>query len=162
MIEAVIFDLDGTLVNIPINYETLYKRIAESTGIQKIEGLANLLRKASKEARAKAFEIWEKEEADALPKMTTNESGMKIYRVYSGKPLALVTMQGKKTVNAIQKRMKLGFQFTITREDSLDRAEQIEMAVARLKMTHEKVLIVGDRESDFMAARKVGCHFLRV
>jgi HAD superfamily hydrolase (TIGR01549 family) len=136
--------------------------ITESTGTQKIEGLTKTLQKMSKEERTKAFEMWKEEELEALPKMTANKNGMKIYESYSNKPSALVTMQGKEAVNAILKRTKLKFRFTITREDSLDRAEQIKMAVKKLKINHEKVLIVGDRETDFAAARKTGCHFLRV
>jgi HAD superfamily hydrolase (TIGR01549 family) len=161
MIEAVVFDLDGTLVNIQIDYEKLYARIEEQERI-KIKGLTATLQKLGKEEREKAFEIWTKEEFEALPKMTVNEKGMKIYKTYSGKPCALVTMQGKETVKVILKKLGLKFRFIITREDSLDRVEQIRIAIKKLKVDAGKVLMIGDRESDSIAAQKVGCQFLRV
>jgi HAD superfamily hydrolase (TIGR01549 family) len=161
MIEAVVFDLDGTLVNIQIDYEKLHSKIEKQIGV-KIKGLTTTLQKLDREGREKAFEIWTKEEFEALPKMAVNERGMKIYKSYSGKPRVLVTMQGKQTVNVILKKLGLKFQFVITREDSLDRIEQIRAAIKKLKVDVEKVLMIGDRESDFTAAQKVGCQFLRV
>ncbi len=162
MIEAVVFDLDGTLVNIPINYNALYRKIEKLTKVQKIEALTKVLHTLSIEKRKKAFEIWTNEELQVLPRMTTNEKGMKLYKAYSNKSLALVTMQGRETVNMILTKLKLEFQFAITREDSLDRTEQLELAIRKLKADCRKVLIVGDRESDVSAAKKVGCQFLRV
>jgi len=110
----------------------------------------------------KAFEIWNNEELRALPKMTTNEKGMTLYNTYSNKPLALVTLQGKQTTNIILRKLKLRFQFVITRENSLDRTEQIKMSIKKLKANPRKVLIIGDRESDATAAQEVGCQFLRI
>jgi len=162
MIEAVVFDLDGTLINIPIDYNKLYKKIEKLTKIQKIEGLTKTLQTISKEERMKAFEIWNNEELRALPKMTTNEKGMTLYNTYSNKPLALVTLQGKQTTNIILRKLKLRFQFVITRENSLDRTEQIKMSIKKLKANPRKVLIIGDRESDATAAQEVGCQFLRI
>lgn len=162
MIEALVFDLDGTLVNIPINYNRLYRKIEKLAKVQKIEALTKVLRTLNREERKKAFEIWANEELQALPRMTINEKGMKLYKAYSKKPLALVTMQGRETANMILKKLELQFQFVIAREDSLDRTEQLEIAIKKLKADSRKVLIVGDRESDVTAAQKVGCQFLRV
>jgi len=162
MIEAVVFDLDGTLINIPIDYNKLYRKIEKLAKVQKIEGLTKTLQTISKEERMKAFEIWNNEELRALPKMTVKEKGIRLYKTYSNKSLALITMQGRETVNLILKKVKAKFQFIITREDSLDRTEQLKIAIKKLETDPRKILIVGDRESDAVAAKNVGCDFLRV
>lgn len=89
MIEAVIFDLDGTLEDIPIDYEKLYRQAEEQTEI-KIKGLTKTLQTVSKEKRDKVFEIWTTEEIRASPKMTLNGKGLKIYKNFSDKPRAFV------------------------------------------------------------------------
>jgi HAD superfamily hydrolase (TIGR01549 family) len=161
MIQAIIFDLDGTLVNMPIDYKKLYAKIEEQTNV-KIRGLAKTLQTVSKEKHDKAFEIWTSEEIEALSKMTVIENGLELYKNYSNKLRALVTMQGRETVNVILRKLGLKFQFIITREDSLDRIEQIKIAVEKLNVQVGKVLIIGDRESDSKAAQKVGCQFQRI
>jgi len=162
MIDAVVFDLDGTLVNIPINYKKLYRKIEKLMRVHQIEGLTKTLQTINKEERMKAFEVWNGEELQALPEMTINDKGMKLYNVYSNKPLVLVTLQGRQTADIILKKLKLKFQFIITREDSLDRVEQIKIAIKKLEMDPRKVLIIGDRESDAIAAHEIGCQFLRI
>jgi len=162
MIEAVIFDLDGTLVNIPINYEALYKKIIEVAEIDKIEGLTKTLQKLNSKQRIKAFKVWMDEELKALPQMTVNKEGVKLYKAYSNKPLVLVTMQSRRATIKIMKKLNLKFRYIITREDSLDRAQQIKIAIKKLHKEPGKVLIIGDRESDAAAAREIGCQFQRV
>jgi HAD superfamily hydrolase (TIGR01549 family) len=162
VIEAVIFDLDGTLVNIPIDYEGLYRKIEKSAKTEKIKVLTKTLQTLSKDECIKAFEIWTNEEIQAFPNTTINEKGMKLFKVYSDKPLALVTMQSRKTVDMILGKFELKFEAVVTREDSLDRKKQIKLAIEKLKAHPRKVLMIGDRESDSAAAQDAGCRFLRV
>jgi len=162
MIDAVVFHLDGTLVDIPIDYKKLYKKVEKLAKVHKNEGLTKILQTISKEERMKAFEVWNNEELQALPKMTINEKGMKLYKAYSNKPLILVTLQGRQITTLILKKLKLKFQLVITREYSPDRAEQIRIAIKKLKINPTKALIIGDRESDAKAAQQMGYQFLRI
>jgi phosphoglycolate phosphatase-like HAD superfamily hydrolase len=50
----------------------------------------------------------------------------------------------------------------ITREDSLDRIAQITLAVEKLGLKPEDVVVIGDRESDRTAAEENGCKFRMV
>jgi HAD superfamily hydrolase (TIGR01549 family) len=162
MVDAVIFDLDGTLVNIPIDYDKLYAKIEKRCNVRKIKSLTEILQMLREDERLKAFEIWASEELQALPRITINERGMKLYNTYSSKSHALVTLQGKQTAKIILTKLELKFPIVITREDSLNRTEQIKIAIEKLKVEPKNVLIIGDRESDAAAAQEVGCQFLRV
>ena len=76
--------------------------------------------------------------------------------------LALITMQGKKVRDKLLQKFALEryFQVLLAREDSLDRAEQLEMAIRALSISKEESVFVGDRLNDLNAARKVSVEFV--
>ena len=65
-------------------------------------------------------------------------------------------------VEKILNRFNLFFDYVITREDSLDRSEQITIAVKELDTQFQNVLFIGNTEEDGVHAKKVGCKFLKV
>lgn len=162
MIKAVIFDLDGTLVYLPINYQELFQEFKKVTNIEKVRPITQTVARLDRETREKIFAVWTAAELEAFPRMTVREEGVKLYRKFSAKPKALVTMQGRKIVEKILKAANLSFNVTITREWSLDRIEQLREAVKRLHVTPEEALFIGDAKNDERSARKIGCNFLRV
>lgn len=162
MINAVVFDLEGTLINLPINYEALYEAIRRELRIAKVQPLTEIARKLDPDSREKLFKLWEKAEMKALPNFRINEEGIGLYRRYRNGPVALVTMQGKNIVDEIMSQLLLKFSTIITREDSLDRKDQIKTAIDTIGMAPDKVLVVGDRDSDKVAAIHIGCKFLKV
>ncbi|MGQ9565801.1 MAG: HAD family hydrolase [Candidatus Bathyarchaeales archaeon] len=162
MIEAAIFDLDGTLVNLPIDYEELYARFKKITGKTSVEPLTKTIAELNPTLKKRVFKAWTEMEFAALPRMTIAEEGITLYQQYRNTPRALVTMQGKKTVQRILEALSLSFNVIITREDSLDRISQIKMAMKKLRLKPENVIIIGDRETDRTAAEKVGCKFKMV
>lgn len=112
--------------------------------------------------RREIDEVWTRAELEALPDLKINNKGIKLYKKYSEKPSALVTMQSRTVVEEILKALKLSFDAVITREESLDRIKQIEVAVAKLGLKPKNVLMIGDRESDKTSSEKIGCKFLMV
>ena len=162
MIEAAIFDLDGTLVNLPINYEALYEKFKKIIGTKNIEPVTRTVAALNPAIRDRVFEAWTAAELAALPNATVVEEGMRLYQQYYDSPKALVTMQGKKTVRQFLDTSKLSFQAIVTREDSLDRTTQIKLAVKKLGARPENVIVIGDRETDRSAAENVGCKFKNV
>jgi HAD superfamily hydrolase (TIGR01549 family) len=160
--EAVIFDLDGTLVNLSIDYEALYERFRKITGIHNIEPITETVAGLNASLKQKIFDIWTETELATLSKMTVVDEGMRLYQQNRNMPKALVTMQSKKTVEKILSALNLSFQAAITREDSLDRTTQIRMATQKLGLKPENVIVYGDRETDRAAAEKVGCKFKMV
>jgi len=161
MVKAVIFD-DGTLVHIPLDYEKLAEKFRKIIGDSKLRPLTEKIAKLNNEKRKEIFEVWTKAELEALPKLTINEEGMKLYRKFSDKKRALVTMQGKTTTERILRTLGLSFHIVVTRENSLNRAEQIKSVLKKLDLEPTEALMIGDRESDKDSSQKVGCKFLKV
>jgi HAD superfamily hydrolase (TIGR01549 family) len=159
VIKAAIFDLDGTLVNLPINYEALYEEFKKIVGTKNIEPVTKTVAALNATLKGKVFDAWTAAELATLPDMIIVERGMKLYQQYHNLPKALVTMQGEKTVQRILDILKLSLQAIITREDSLNRATQIELAIKKLRLEPESVIVIGDRETDKSAAESVGCKF---
>jgi HAD superfamily hydrolase (TIGR01549 family) len=161
-IKAIIFDLDGTLVSLPIDYPALYAEFRKILGIQNIEPLTKTVAALNDALKRKVFETWTRAELAILPKMTVVKEGIELYGQYSKIPKALVTMQGRKTVERILCTLDLSFQVVMTREDSLDRTAQITLALEKLRLKPENVVVIGDRETDKTAAKKIGCKFRMV
>jgi HAD superfamily hydrolase (TIGR01549 family) len=160
--EAVIFDLDGTLINLPVNYEKLIEEIENITRTEYVGPLTIAVSKLDEKTKKKVFKVWDEAELEALEKMTINDEGMAIYRKFSEKPKALVTMQGKALVKVVFERLKLSFNVVLTREDSLDRAEQLRHVIRSLKTPAEKTLFIGNTKGDLQAAKKAECRFRKV
>ena len=162
MIEAVIFDLDGTLIHLPIDYEKLFDEFKRIMHADKVQPVTEVVSRLDEKTRREVFKTWDETELAAAPNIVINKEGMGLYQTYLRKPKALVTMQGKAVMEKILDQLELSFKVILTREDSLDRAEQLESAAGQLKTRCRGVLFVGNTDNDALAADKVGCQFLRV
>ena len=162
MIEAVIFDLDGTLLHLPIDYEKLFQEFKKIMRTDKVQPVTETISKLDKKTQQQVFKAWDKTELAAAANITLNKKGIDIYKSYSQKPKALVTMQGKAVVKNILAQLGLSFNIKVTRENSLNRTEQLEKAAEKLKTQFGSILFVGNTENDSFAAEKAGCQFLRI
>ena len=162
MIKAVTFDLDGTLIQLPIDYKRLFQEFQKIMKTDKINPIAKTVSKTDNASRAQLFKVWDNAELAASKKMTTNEEGMTVYRKNLEKPKALVTMQGRKLVAIIAEQLELSFDVVITREDSLNREKQLKKAAEKLNVKIQNILFVGNTEDDALAAERAGCQFSKV
>ncbi|MCW3980733.1 MAG: HAD-IA family hydrolase [Candidatus Bathyarchaeota archaeon] len=162
MTEGVIFDLEGTLVRLPIDYEALHSEIKRELHLTKVRPLTETVKILDQKSRDKLYKLWEHAEMQALPNSKSNEEGMELLRKHSNKPIALVTMQGRTVVKKILNYYHLPFRITITREDTIDRRAQIEKAICNLNLEPRNVLVIGDRKSDQISAKLAGCEFVMV
>ena len=71
-------------------------------------------------------------------------------------------MQGKSLVQEILKSSGFSFDSVVTREDDLERTEQLKIAAWKLGVPLGKILFVGNTEGDAAAAENVACQFMRV
>jgi len=164
-LELVIFDLDGTLVKIPIDYPKMYAQLRKLFGLN-----ADMVRlrqvdeltKDNLDLRRRAFQILTEAEMEALPKLTVNPQTVDFKERFKGLKRALVTLQGRETVDRILPRIPFKFDLVITRENSLDRLEQIRHVIDAFRVCPEKVLVVGDRLNDKVCAEQAGCRFMKV
>ncbi len=162
MIKAVIFDLDGTLIHLPVDYERLFREFGRIMETADVRPLAKTISKLDEKTKKNVFEVWDNAELAALADMTVNDEGFALYKKFSEKPRALVTMQGKALVQIVLERLGLSFNFVVTREYCLSRVEQLKVAAEKLGVPFQNILFVGNIDDDFLAAKKVGCQFLRV
>jgi len=162
LIEAVIFDLDGTLIHLPIDYEKLFQEIGKITKMSNVRPLTKVVTQLNEETKKKVFDAWNKIEMEALTHMRVNQEGIAYYKKFLEKRKALVTMQGKPLVQIVLKRLGSSFNLVITREDSLSRVEQLKIAAEKLAVQTQNILFIGNTNEDMLAAKTVGCQFMRV
>jgi HAD superfamily hydrolase (TIGR01549 family) len=162
LIEAVIFDLDGTLIHLPIDYEKLFQEIGKITKMSNVRPLTKVVAELDEETKKKVFDVWNKIEVEALADMKANDEGISYYKKFLEKRKALVTMQGKPLVQIVLKRLGLSFNFIITREDSLNRVKQLKIAAEKLGIQMQNILFIGNTNEDMLAAKTVECQFMRV
>ncbi len=162
MIEAVIFDFDGTLVRLPIDYEALFNEFKRIMGVASVRPLVETILRVDEKTRETIFRAWDRAELAIVEEVTVNAEGMGFYRMFEDKRKGLVTLQGKAIVAEIAKRHGLVFDFILTREDSLFREEQLTKAISLLNVEPRNALFVGNSDSDASAAEETGCQFQRV
>lgn len=155
----IIFDLDGTLVKLPINYDKLRKRLYEEFGDEKVfASLYNFLLSLPNDKRRRAFEIMDEFELESIPNMHIDPTIHECFGIAKNVIKALVTLQGMRPAVKVLKTLGLEDQFSIivTREYSLDRATQLIHVIEQLRFDKNKVVFIGDTDHDRRASEIVG------
>jgi phosphoglycolate phosphatase-like HAD superfamily hydrolase len=167
--KAYVFDLDGTLATIPVDWDAVRAKLKAVTGIQEefkpiFPTIGGVIAKNPR-LGLEVFSVIDEFESAAAPSARLYEGASELLAKLSERALvSLVTMQGRKTANRILDSygLKRFFSSCFTREDSMDRAEQLEMALSSMRADRTTSVFVGDRLNDLNAAKKVGIPFVLV
>jgi len=165
MIKGVIFDLDGTLIQLPINYDVIQKNLKEFFNIsENLKPLIPTIIELSKNDQNKiktAFSLICKEEILASKNFEIMNEAVEILKFLKSKNLilCLVTMQCRAALNEILYKMNILdlFDFVISRDENYDRFEQIQNSLNNISLNSSEVLVIGDRIHDVESAKKAGC-----
>ena len=170
MIRGIIFDLDGTLVRLPIRYELIQTNLKKIFNTQ--DEFKPLIASIISRARGdfskinEAFESICQEESRAVDEIEIIENAFDVLEFFKSKhlKLGLVTMQCRKAVEKVMSKVdQLSvFSSILSRDESYDRKEQIEKILGKLQLLPDEVIVVGDRIHDIVSARKVGCRAILV
>ena len=164
MIELVIFDLDGTLIKLPVRYDFLRNELRDNFNIQGELFLIPMIldkTKENEEVKRNAFELICKEECNAIDGLEIHEGAIEVIKeIHSrNKKIALVTLQCERAANKILESIGIKNLFVniFTRDDYTDRSEQIINTMKKFNINADKTLMIGDRINDFESAERVGC-----
>lgn len=160
----IVFDLDGTLVKIPIDFAHVRKslQVFFNTDDDFVPLLQTVKRfSGNKSMLDKALDIIRAEEISAADGTVVIGEAPNILRLMSSRGflLALATMQGRNAVDLILAKMNVANLFSCiqTRDDSLDKGSQISAILQKLGVDPSQSIVVGDRIDDVDSARKNGC-----
>ena len=165
MIKGIIFDLDGTLIQLPINYEIVQNNLKFFFNTSKnLSPLIPTIVELSKNDENKiktAFSLICKEEILASKNFKVMDDAIEILKFLKSKNiiLSLVTMQCRDALEKILYQMNILdlFDFIITRDENFNRFEQIQNSLEHTSLNSSEVLMIGDRIHDVESAKKAGC-----
>jgi phosphoglycolate phosphatase-like HAD superfamily hydrolase len=170
-IECVMFDLDGTLAEFPIDYESMRSELRSlfSTDAELRPLIPEVKRLAGNDSKAleKAFSIIDKYELASLDKGQVLDNAAKLYvdSCEGPKKVAIVTRNGRKMVEEFLEREGLPIPDIICSRDDVENLkphpEQVDFIKRRLKVTGRMVL-VGDSRHDRELAENTGIGFIGV
>jgi phosphoglycolate phosphatase len=179
-VEAVLFDFEGTLVDLQWNLQGAVKETLEMLRtlgfpIQRLQGMkySILMLEAVKMAwemeqspyrvREKIGAIYDRFDGDAFTRWTLREGSKDLLSLLKTKgiKIGLVSNVGRKALEKALPKLDLRafFNVVVSRNDVQDMkpsGEGLRLALGRLQVMREKALYVGDSLDDVQAAKAAG------
>ena len=165
MIKGIIFDLDGTLVRLPIKYDKIFTKLQNlfDTQDEFRPLIPTIIKKANNDSKLveKAFNIICEEEVIAANNFKAIDDSVNIINYFKSKnySLCLVTMQCMNAAKIILDKMQILelFSSIVIRDVLHERHLQIKKSIDVLSLSTNEIIMVGDRINDVKSAKQVGC-----
>jgi HAD superfamily hydrolase (TIGR01662 family) len=157
MIQAVIFDFDGTITKPYLNF----RRIKKDLGMPEDEiYLLEKMYELPEPEKTRAFEILAKHEAEAVANSELNDGVHEILEFLAKRKIktALLTRNSAKSMKESCAKHGVCFDAVVTREDAYakPKPDGILLASRKMKTALDKTIMVGDYLFDIMAGKNAG------
>jgi HAD superfamily hydrolase (TIGR01549 family) len=154
-IKGIIFDLDGTIVDVPYDWDLIKSEL--QTGGKPILSYLEQLQEPEKTRKRRLLEEYE---LNATRKAVL-KAGMKDFLAMldlRGIPRALVTNNSQKNTDYLLDKFSLRFDVVISRESGMWKpsAAPIRAAAAALGVKPSRCCVIGDSPFDIRAAEEAG------
>lgn len=169
-IELFIFDFDGTLVNLPINWkklkEDLRRLLRSKSSLAPLFPSIEAITKNNRELREKAWKLIEEYELEAISEIKPDFEMVELFNNLKAKGyrIVLLTLQGKIPIEKALRKLKLQrfFGHIITREETISREKQIEELLKLSNVKPSQAVVVADRLHDISTASRLGCKTIAI
>jgi HAD superfamily hydrolase (TIGR01509 family) len=154
---AVIFDLDGTLVESELDFDAMRAEIGLRPALPILEQLEG----ADETLRARAEEIMRRHEREAIGRARLIDGCLELLAHLDALavPRAILTRNVREVVDTFARTFGLSFDAAYTREDGPPKPspDGVLALCLRLGVTPAETLVVGDSDFDMIAGRRAGC-----
>jgi len=162
--KVLISDLDGTLIHVPVNWSEVKEALSRALK-NEVSSIFEALRGARSRDEGlyrELSKLVEEYEVNSMKDLKELRGSKELLRQLKecGVKVAIVTLQSERSLKKALEVSGLApyVDAYVTRDEELDRARQIEMALQKLgaEVGRDSVVFMGDRPSDLDAGRRLG------